>query len=126
MKWKPYRYTTIVEAQARVETVKGTKIPDGFFLEITQMAIIDITTGGKNLAIGFINLTGTFEVFCENEGTNIHHHEGNGRKFVFAGEQPAGRITTATAGDDCHFSVNGKLHPVELEAVPDAEIQPEN
>jgi len=126
MQWKPYRYTTVVEAQARVETIKALKIPEGFFLEITQIGIVDITTGGKKLAVGYIDLTGNFQVFCENEGTNVYHHEGIGRKYIFAGEQAAGRITTATAGDDCYFSVNGRLYEIEPEAVPDAEIQPED
>lgn len=126
MQWKPYRFDTKIEAAASVQTPSGPKVPEGFFLEVTQIAIVDITTSNKILALGYLDLTGEFRVFCENQGTNLNMHQLWGEQFIFAGEAPAGRITTPTAGDDCFFSVNGRLWPIELESIIDAEVQPED
>lgn len=126
MQWLPYRYDVKIESEGTELTLKGHKVPEGFVLEITQIAIVDITTGATHLSVGYIGVENAYHVFCMNTGTNTNMHQLYGEQFVFADEAPAGRITTPTDGDDCYFSVNGKLWPTGEKMVKDAEVQQEN
>lgn len=125
MLWLPYRYDVKIESEGTELTLKGHKVPEGFVLEVTQIAIVDITTGAIHLSVGYIGVENAYHVYCMNAGTNINIHQLYGAQFCFAGEAPAGRITTPTDGDDCYFSVNGKLWPTEERMVKDAEVQRE-
>lgn len=113
MPWLPYRYDVKIESEGSELTLKGHKVPPGFVLEIIQIAIVDITTSATDLSVGYIGTGGAYHVFCMNTGTNINMHQLYGEQFCFEGEAPAGRISTPTDGDDCYFSVNGKLWPMD-------------
>ena len=113
MEYRIYRQVKAIEADAEVETMVGEKVPDGFILEVTKMSVTDISSGGKKLELGYVDLGGVDRVICMNEGTNTHHHHLTGRVFLMTGEQPYGRIDEASDGDDCYFICHGKLWPVE-------------
>jgi len=125
MLWLPYRYDVKIESGGEEVTPHGHKVPDGFVLEVTQIAIVDITRGDQQLSVGYIDVMNAYHVFCMNKGTNLNIHQIYGEQFVFAGEAPAGRITTPEDGDDCYFSVHGKLWPTQERIAKDAEIQRE-
>jgi len=113
MPWLPYRYDTKIESDGTELTLNGHKVPEGFVLEVTQIAIVDITTGATHLSVGYLDVMNAYHVFCMNAGTSLSMHQIYGEQYVFAGEAPAGRITTPTDGDDCYFSVHGKLWPAD-------------
>jgi len=113
MEYRIYRQALAIEAEAEVEKMVGEKVPEGYRLEVTIMSVTDITSGAKVLELGYVDISGEDRVICMNKGTNVHHHDLTGRVFLMAGEQPYGRITTASAGDDCYFICHGKLWPVE-------------
>ena len=111
--WKIYRYCVKIEAQTRVETMIGNKVPEGYILEVTDMAITNITAHGDDLELGYIDVAGEDRVICADNGATKHHHHLTGQVFLMAGEQPYGRVTTAADGDDIYFICHGKLWPVE-------------
>ncbi len=77
------------------------------------MSVTNITAGGDVLELGYIDAGGVDRVICMNEGTNTHHHHITGQVWLMAGEQPYGRVTTPSAGNDLYFVCHGKLWPVE-------------
>jgi len=108
-----YRQTLKVKSTGKVEKLAGEEVPTGFILEVTKMALTNITRGDTRMELGYIDAGGEDRVICMNLGTNIRHHHLTGLVFLMAGEQPYGRVTTASDDDLIYFICHGKLWPVE-------------
>ncbi len=113
VEWKIYRVNKQIKADTEIETITGTKVPEGYYLEVTFIGITDITSPGKNLEVGYADVIGIHRILNATHSPQIHHHHIPGGIFLHAGEAPYGRITTAEGGDDCYFICHGKLYPVK-------------
>lgn len=111
--WKIYRFNKQIKGNTEVETIVGTKVIEGYFLEVTFMSVTDITSPGKKLELGYVDVGGDNRVLDATHSPQIHHHHIPGGVFLMAGEIPYGRITTAEGGDDIYFTCHGKLYPVK-------------
>lgn len=113
MEWKIYRFNVKIEGDLEVEKIVGGKVPGGQILEVTFMAISDITSPGKKLELGYVDVAGEDRVLDLAHTPNLHHHHIPGGVWLMAGEAPYGRVTTAEGGDDIYFTCHGKLWPVK-------------
>ena len=112
MEYKIYRVNKRIEGDIEVETILGTKVPEGYFLEVTFISVTDITSPGKKLELGYVDVGGIDRVLDMTHSPQVHHHYVPGGVFLMAGEVPYGRVTTAEGGDDIFFICHGRLYPV--------------
>jgi len=113
MEYRRYRQDIQIRGDTAIETIEAEEVPAGFVLEVIHMAIQEITTGGQTLELGYKTVGDVYKVLQINQSTSIKRLNLVGEAWIEEGEKPYGRVTTATDGDDIHFSCHGKLWPKE-------------
>lgn len=113
MNYRSYRQDKKHESAGAVEKLLGEKVPEGFTLEVTHMAVADLDTANQLMELGYVDPTGVDRILDAQDGSQNYGLHLPGRAWLEAGEQPFGRVTTASNGDTVIFSCHGKLWPKE-------------
>ncbi len=113
MSYRTYRQDKTIKAAAVVQKILGEKVPEGHVLEVTHMAVADLDTANLLMELGYIDLGGVDRILDAQDGAQNYGLHLSGRAWIEAGEQPFGRVTTASDGADVIFSCHGKLWPKE-------------
>ena len=111
MSHRSYRQDKQIKSGGAVEKLLGEKVPEGFTLEVTHMAVADESRADQLLELGYVDVAGEDRILAANDGTTRYECHLTGRAWIEAGEQPFGRVTTAQDGDAVVFSCHGKLWP---------------
>ena len=111
MNFRSYRQDKAIKSAGAVEKLKGEKVPPGYVLEVTHMAVADETKADQLLELGYVDVAGEDRILTANDGTTRYEWHLTGRAWIEEGEEPFGRVTTAGANDIVVFSCHGKLWP---------------
>ena len=113
MEFRIYRQQRKVESAGAVEKLVGEEVPEGYVLEVTHMAVADLDTANQLMELGYVDQAGVDRILDAEDGSQNYGLHLPGRVWLEAGEQPFGRVTTASDGDGVIFSCHGKLWPKE-------------